>query len=286
MDKNEIVVISGKGGTGKTTILLSMLPYFEELVIADCDVDAPDLKVIIEKEIIYTEKFVGLKKAVIDKSLCINCGKCFTVCKFNAIDEKINLKQSKCEGCGICAYVCINGAIEMKDTVIGDLYISNTKYGMMVDAELIPGEEASGKLVSKVRKEAMKIAKDKNIKNILVDGSPGIACNVISSIAGANKVIIVTESTEAGIHDLKRVYELVKKFNLKTFIVVNKYDLCIENYMKLKNFCELNKISIDLKIPFNRKIVESLIKKEIASESLKEFFKEIKFEKFIGKIKE
>lgn len=286
MDKNEIIVISGKGGTGKTTILSSMLAYFDDVIIGDCDVDAPDVKVILERKILHKEEFVGLKKAKLTKDLCINCGRCYDLCKFEAIKKDIEIIDRNCEGCGLCAYVCPVGAIVMEDAVIGDIFISDTKYGTLVDAKLKPGEEASGKLVSKVRKEVKRLAEEKGIRDILVDGSPGIACNVISSITGAEKVVIVTEASESGLHDLKRVHELCGKFKVKIFVVINKYDLSMEMFSKIEDYCSKNEISIDLKIPFDKRIVESLIKREIASVYSKDLFDEIGFEDFIKKIKE
>ncbi len=236
-----IAILSGKGGTGKTTLTASLIPYFEELVIADCDVDAPDLNILFELEPIAQEEFIGLKKAFLDEELCIKCGKCYDVCKFTAIEPDIKINIIKCEGCGVCEYICPVLAIQMKDRSIGDLFVSKTKYGDMVHARLIPGEEASGKLVSKVRKIAKELAVSKNLKNIIVDGSPGIACSVISSITGAKKIVIVTEPTFSGIHDLKRVYELTQKFNLKVYVVINKWDISLEHTKLIESYCNEKK---------------------------------------------
>ncbi|ADO83369.1 ATP-binding protein [Ilyobacter polytropus] len=282
---NEIVVISGKGGTGKTTLTASLIPYFEDTVIADCDVDAPDLNILFESNEKSQKNFVGLQKAFLDKSKCIMCKKCYELCKYSSISSNIDINAGKCEGCGLCEYICPASAITMKDTVIGKLSVSETSFGDMVHAKLIPGEDASGKLVAEVRKTAKKIAEETNKKTILIDGSPGIACNVISSITGAKKVIIVTEATSSGIHDLKRVYELTKKFRLKIYVVINKYDLSISHSKKIEKYCEEMGIDVALKIPFQKKVVEAITQKRIPSVAEKDFFEKLGFFEFIEKLK-
>jgi len=285
MEINEIVVISGKGGTGKTTLTASLIPYFERVVLADCDVDAPDLKILFKGENKSIESFVGLKKAVINENLCIKCGLCKEKCRFDAISEEIEIIPSKCEGCSVCQFLCPVNAITMVDAVVGELFVSDTDYGDMVHARLIPGEETSGRLVSEVRKRAKKIAKEDDRKTILVDGSPGIACNVISSITGAKKVIIVTEPSFSGLHDLKRVYELTKKFRLSVYVVINKYDLSLEMTKKIEDYCSENSIKLSLKIPFNKDLVKSIVNKKISSIEEKEFFDSLGFQEFISELK-
>ncbi len=285
MEINEIVVISGKGGTGKTTLTASLIPYFEKLVLADCDVDAPDLKILFKGENKSTEDFIGLKKAIIDESICIKCGLCKDKCKFDAVSEEIKIISSKCEGCSVCEYVCPVNAIKMVEAVVGQIFVSSTNYGDMVHGRLIPGEETSGRLVSEVRKRAKKIADKENRKTILVDGSPGIACNVISSITGAKKVILVTEPSFSGLHDLKRVYELTKKFRLPVYVVINKYDLSLEMTKEIESFCKENRIKISLKIPFNKDLVKSIVNKKIPSIEEKIFFDSLGFQEFINELK-
>ncbi len=285
MDLNEIVVISGKGGTGKTTLVASMIPFFEDVIIGDCDVDAPDLDILFEKTLDENREFVGTKKAVIDQDKCIHCGKCYESCRFGAITEDIKMKTARCEGCGVCEFVCPVNAITMVDGVVGNLFVSTTKYGKMVHARLIPGEETSGKLVSEVRKVAKSFVEKENIKNILIDGSPGVACNVISSITGATQAVIVTEPTLSGLHDLERVYQITQKFRLPVTVVVNKYDLSEDMTKKIQDFCNEKKIELGLKIPFDKKMVEAIVKKEIPSLYNKELFENIGFFEFIEKLK-
>lgn len=282
---DEIVVISGKGGTGKTTLTASLIPYFEDSVVGDCDVDAPDLNILFDTQVRSERDFVGLQKAFLDKESCLNCGKCYELCKFNAISADIEVNSGRCEGCGLCEYVCPASAITMEDATIGKLYISETPFGEMVHARLIPGEEASGKLVAEVRRTAKRLAERDGKKNILIDGSPGVACNVISSITGAKKVVIVTEPTFSGIHDLRRVYELTKKFRLKTYVVINKYDISSKHTEEIERYCREEGIDMALKIPFKREIVESITKKIIPSIGQREFFDEIGFFGFIEKLK-
>ncbi|MGO2117852.1 MAG: ATP-binding protein [Fusobacterium sp.] len=286
MNINEVVVISGKGGTGKTTITACLVPYIKDIVIADCDVDAPDLDILFNSEIEKIENFSGLDRAQVDRSKCIKCGKCYEVCKFGAITKNIQFNNIKCEGCSVCEVVCPVGAITMVENKTGEIYTGNTKYGKMIHAKLIPGEEASGKLVAQVRQNGKKFAKENNIRNILVDGSPGIGCNVISSIMGSNKVIIVCEPTYSGIHDLKRVYELVSNYSIKVFIVINKFDISLEMTEKIEEFAKENEIEVSLKVPFDKRIVQSIIEKKIPSIKEKEFFEKIGFFEFVKKIKE
>jgi MinD superfamily P-loop ATPase len=285
MEINEIVVISGKGGTGKTTLTSSFVPYFQDLLVADCDVDAPDLHILFDREIKEETDFVGLKKARLDKSKCIDCKICYESCKFDAISESVEINSTKCEGCGVCEYVCPVDAVSMEDAVVGKLFTSDTAYGEMVHARLIPGEETSGKLVSEVRKKAKKIALENGKKYILVDGSPGLACNVISSITGAKKVVIVVEPTFSGLHDLKRVYQLTQNFRLPVYVVVNKYNISKEKTGEIQKYCNENGIELALKIPFDKSMVEAIVEKQIPSIYNRELFESIGFEAFVEKLK-
>lgn len=265
MPVKEIAVISGKGGTGKTSITASLIPYLQDLVIADCDVDAPDLNILLEGRTLEFKSYYGFKRPKIDEDKCTKCGLCYEHCKFNAITEDIRIKENRCEGCQVCEFVCQSNAISMVDYKIGDIFIRNTDYGIIVDAKLIPGEESSGKLVSEVRSLAKKEAKLSGKHTLLIDGSPGIACNVISAITGVNKVIIVTEPSISGLHDLKKVLKLTQTFSIDTGVIINKSDLNAPMNQKIKDYLEENTIPLLLEIPFNKEILSSINEKTIPS---------------------
>ena len=281
MEIKEIVVISGKGGTGKTTITSSLIPYFQDIVIGDCDVDAPNLQILFNPQNSEKESFYGMKKAKLDKELCIECGRCYEVCRFDAIEN-----PKKCESCSICEYVCPVGAIKMVDNEAGEIYVSETKYGKMVHACLFPGEENSGKLVAEVRKKAKKIAQKENKKYILLDGAPGVACNVISSLTGVKKAVIVTEPTLSGLHDLERVLELIERFRIKPYFVINKYDLSLEMVNKIEEFLKDKGFEVSVKVPFDKRVVNAIGRKEIPSVAEKELFQKLGFEKLAESLKD
>lgn len=279
---NEIAIISGKGGTGKTTITACIIPFLEDIVMADCDVDAPDLNILLPGEIKETIEFIGFQRPVIDYDKCNHCGVCYESCNFNAITEDIVIKKSSCEGCKVCEYVCPTNAITMHDYVIGNIFKRDTYYGSMVDARLIPGEESSGKLVAEVRSLARDLARKQEKETILIDGSPGIACNVISAITGVSKAIIVTEPSVSGLHDLERVVKLVKTFSVEAKVVINKYDLEHTYSEKIKNYCALEGIEVILEVPFDRNMVLSISDLKIPSINNIPFFETQKWHDFIS----
>jgi len=228
----EIVVISGKGGTGKTSLVASFAALAEKKVLADCDVDAADLHLVLNPKINYREDFSGGKKAKIINEECIACGKCEEVCRFEAIyhpdsgnDDIPCVNPIFCEGCGVCVRVCPVEAISFDDAVNGEWYVSSTNHGPMVHAKLGMAEGNSGKLVTIIRNKAREIAEKEGLDFIIVDGSPGIGCPVIASIAGADLVLVVTEPTLSGQHDLLRASELTAHFRIPTVICINKWDL-------------------------------------------------------------
>jgi MinD superfamily P-loop ATPase len=226
----EIVIISGKGGTGKTSITASFAVLGgKNIVVADCDVDAADMHLLMKPDWQFSEDFYSGVAAEIDQENCIKCGKCSDVCRFEAIpiiNKKYIVSNLNCEGCGYCYHVCPKDAISMIDQNVGKWFISNTKAGnQMVHARLKSGADNSGKLVAKVKKEAKDLAESANKEFIVVDGSPGIGCPVVSSLSGADFVILVTEPSVSGMHDLKRVYELVKKFKISAGCIINKADI-------------------------------------------------------------
>jgi MinD superfamily P-loop ATPase len=255
----EIVVISGKGGTGKTSIVASFAALAKNAVLADCDVDAADLHLILHPHIKQTHDFIGGRRASIVAEKCVGCGKCEEVCNFNAVnknaaDNTYTIDPIACEGCKVCVEFCPVDAIEFKDAVNGRWFISDTRFGPMVHAKLGIAEENSGKLVSLIRKEAKRIAAEQNKNLIIVDGSPGIGCPVIASITGADLVLVVTEPTLSGQHDLDRVVELTRHFRIPTAVCINKYDInpkiaeAIEKRAGEKNLRVTGKITYDVAV--------------------------------------
>ena len=252
----EIVVISGKGGTGKTSISASFA-YLEakNAVIADCDVDAANMHLLLEADFSHQEDFYSGEIAVIDSEKCTNCGDCFDVCRFDAITKKENFHEVNpidCDGCWYCSRVCKHDAISMKTQKAGDLYISNIKNGaVMVHAKLGFAAENSGKLVAEVKKKARSRANNENKSYVITDGSPGIGCPVISSLSGANLVVFVTEATISGLHDLKRVYKLVKTFKTPSVCIINKYDLNLDMAKKIEEFLGKENIEVIAKLSYD-----------------------------------
>ena len=258
----EIAVISGKGGTGKSSISAALATLSEKVVLADCDVDASNLYILFNPDIEGEEIYIGSQKAVIDYSKCINCELCIEYCKFDAIyysDQKITISPINCDGCKLCSRICPNKAITMIDNDKSRMYYGSFRNGKMVYGKLSPGEENSGKLVNIVRDKAKKLAKANNINTIIIDGPPGIGCPVISTIAGVDYVIIVTEPTLSGLKDLQRTLELTTKFNLNTVIIINKFDLNIKITEKIENFCKKSNIKIIGKIAFDPQVVAAMI---------------------------
>lgn len=280
MEIKEILVISGKGGTGKTTITSSIIPYFDSLVIGDCDVDAPNLKILLNPSEKEKNGFLGMKKAKIDSEKCIHCNRCYEYCKFEAMDN-----VQKCEGCGVCEYICPVGAIEMIENRVGDIMVGETEYGTMVHACLEPGEENSGKLVVEVRRKAKKIAQLDGKEYIILDGAPGVACNVISSLTGVKRVVIVTEPTLSGLHDLERVVNLVERFRVKPCFVINKFDISIEMTDKIETYLNNLGYKISMKIPFDKKIFKAIMENKIPSIAEKKFFEDLGIRELIEELK-
>jgi MinD superfamily P-loop ATPase len=231
-DAGELVVISGKGGTGKTSIVASFFALAGKAAVADCDVDAADLHLVLDPVVRSRWPFSGGSEAVIDATRCTDCGLCVEHCRFDAITVHeggsapvYEVDRVSCEGCGVCADICPDGAVSMVASTSGEWYVSDTRHGPMVHARLGIAQENSGKLVSLVRKEGKALTVSSRRGLMVCDGSPGIGCPVIASIAGARMVLIVTEPTLSGFHDLKRVAELTRQFNIKTGVCINKVDI-------------------------------------------------------------
>ncbi len=258
----QITVISGKGGTGKTTLVASFAALAANKVIADCDVDAPDLHLLLHPEILRKEEFRGLKVAAMDKSKCIECGKCEEACRFNAISDTKSgyaVNPARCEGCGVCVFVCDQDAITLTERVSGYAFISKTTYGMMTHAQLNTAEETSGKLVTVVRNNAQRVAEEEGSELILVDGSPGIGCPVIASLTGVDLALIVTEPTMSGLHDLERILDVTKHFGITSVVCINKYDINEENSRRITEFCRERGIETAEPIPYDPVATEAMV---------------------------
>ncbi len=255
---NEIAVISGKGGTGKTTVVAALIALSKKTVMADCDVDAPDLHILLEPDVKRKSEFCSSKIAQINPESCIQCGLCSEKCRFGAANPP-EIDQIACEGCGVCELICPENAITMRDRVSGYLYESDTRFGPMAHAKLLAGEGNSGKLVTEVRNLGVRLADNNGSEFVLIDGSPGIGCPVIATVTGIGLGVIVTEPTLSGIHDMKRVVELLQRFDIPSLLIVNKYDINVENTEKMEHFCRQNSVDVIGRIPFDPIMTQSMI---------------------------
>jgi len=253
----ELVVVSGKGGTGKTCIVGSFAAVARNKVLVDCDVDASNLHLLLRPEQKDQKPFYGMPKAVIDKEKCSECGICADLCRFDSIKE-YEVNSLACEGCAVCYHACPNEAIQMAEHLSGYLYISDTRFGQLVHAQLDIGEGNSGKLVAAVRQQARKIAEDNICDLIVTDGPPGIGCPVISSLSGADLALIVTEPTLSGLHDMERVLALVEHFEGKAAVCINKFGLSISNTEEIQCKCKEKGVSIAGKIPYDKVVIEAV----------------------------
>ena len=255
----QIVIISGKGGTGKTVLTASFAALSKNKVMADCDVDAADLHLLLHPAIKERHEFRSGKTAVINKDLCEECGECIRVCRFEAVKEDFIVDSISCEGCAVCSFICPSGAIRMEENVSGEWYISETKYGPMVHARLGIAEENSGKLVTLVRQNAQKIAETESKDYIIIDGPPGIGCPVIASLANVDLALIVTEPTLSGIHDMERIALVAQHFNVPTKVVINKYDINLQNTDDIRRICAAKDIEVLAQLPFSQKVIQSIV---------------------------
>ena len=252
----QVVFISGKGGTGKSTLVSSLSIMVQNKMLADCDVDAPNLHILLKGETLKKNNFYGAKEAVIDTELCIKCGICNQTCRFNAINEASEVLPMKCEGCGVCTLVCPQKAIRLETVKTGETYVSRTPRGTFSNALLDIGAEGSGKLVTEVRKSINHYKK--NEEWVLIDGSPGIGCSVIASITGADAVVVVSEPTKSGKSDLERVLGVTRHFGIPAFICINKYNLNSQITSEIEEFCKNEEFPVIGKIAFDPAIVKAL----------------------------
>ncbi|MFA5647788.1 MAG: 4Fe-4S binding protein [Bacteroidales bacterium] len=262
-EKNmEIAIISGKGGTGKSSITAAFATMSQEILLSDCDVDAANLHIIFNPTHDEEEVYIAGQTAVIDYEKCTNCGLCMEYCRFDAItkvDGRVEVLETSCDGCQLCWRICPENAISMLDNDKSRMYSGDFRNGKMVYGRLAPGEENSGKLVNMVREKAKKVAKENNLEHIVIDGPPGIGCAVISSITGVDHVLIVTEPTISGLHDMKRTLELVSKFNLKPWVLINKFDLNEDMTHEIERYCKSENILFAGKLPFSSIVVDAMV---------------------------
>ena len=254
----EVVILSGKGGTGKTSIVGSFAAIAQNEVLADCDVDAADLHLLLTPSVKEENEFWSGRVAVIDEEKCTQCGLCQEMCRFEAIED-FRVDTVSCEGCGFCYHVCPVDAITMKESLTGRWFISDTKYGPLVHARLGIAQENSGKLVALVRQQAKQIAERDGLDYIISDGPPGIGCPVISSLSGANLALLVTEPTLSGMHDLERVLGVCHHFGVPALVCINKHDINEDNTRQIEYYCRNQGVGIAAKIPFDNAVTEAIV---------------------------
>lgn len=267
----QLVILSGKGGTGKTSVTaaLAHLAFDSEklqgTVLADADVDAANLDLVLRPIKLDEHEFMGGAIAVIDESLCLGCGTCEQVCRFGAIlpplDGELSYRVDPvaCDGCASCVYACTEGAIHMEPQVAGSWFQSDSRYGGLFHAQLLPGQENSGKLVTMVKQQARLFALDNHLDLVLVDGPPGIGCPVISASSGADMALIIAEPTLAGIHDMERALQTTLHFRLPSMVVINKADIYPEGTEEIRKYCAENQIDVIGEIPFDDSITQAMV---------------------------
>ena len=255
----EIVIISGKGGTGKTSIIAAFASLVENKVLCDADVDAADLHLIMDPEIKEHHDFESGRTAIINQDKCTECGLCRDLCRWDAISEDFVVDSIECEGCGVCYYFCPEKAIDFPLNTCGEWYLSETRFGPMAHARLGIAEENSGKLVTLIRQEGKKLAEKNNLDLLLTDGPPGIGCPVIASMGGAAAVLIVTEPTVSGRHDMERVAELAAFFKIPAMMCVNKFDLNPSQGEAIEAFARERDISVIGRVPFDPAFTKAMV---------------------------
>ncbi len=254
----EVVVLSGKGGTGKTSIVGSFAALAKSKSLVDCDVDAATLHLLLQPAIREKHEFWSGQVAFIDEEKCTQCGLCQEQCRFTAIKD-FNIDAISCEGCGFCSHICPAKAITMKENMAGHWFISDTRYGSLVHARLGIAQENSGKLVALVRQQARQMAEKNEADYIISDGPPGIGCPVISSLSGANLALLVTEPTLSGIHDLERVFGVCHHFGVPALVCINKYDINEDNTRQIEKFCRGQRVEVAARIPFDNTVTKAMI---------------------------
>ena len=255
----EIVIVSGKGGTGKTSLAAAFAALAKNGILCDADVDAADLHLLMQPEVKERTDFMGGSKAVINPDLCTGCGTCRTLCRFDAISDRYEVDPIRCEGCGVCVDFCPEQAIDFPVQRCGEWYISATRFGPMVHARLGIAEENSGRLVSLVRTKTRQLAEERGLELILTDGPPGIGCPVIAAIGGATALVIVVEPTVSGIHDMERVVDLAAHFRVPGMVIVNKYDLNVEMTETIEQLAVQRNLVVLGRVPFDPVFTRSMV---------------------------
>jgi MinD superfamily P-loop ATPase len=255
----EIVIISGKGGTGKTSIIAAFASLAENKVLCDADVDAADLHLIVDPEIKEHHDFESGHTAIINQDKCSQCGLCRDLCRWDAISDDFVVDSIECEGCGVCYYFCPEQAIDFPLNTCGEWYLSETRFGPMAHARLGIAEENSGKLVVLIRQEGKKLAEEKHMHLLLTDGPPGIGCPVIASLGGATAVLIVAEPTVSGRHDMERVAELAAFFKIPAMVCINKFDLNPDEGEAIEAFAKQRNIKVMGRIPFDPAFTQAMV---------------------------
>ncbi len=266
----EILIISGKGGTGKTSLTAAFAHLAKNKVLCDLDVDAPDLHLLLAPEHESEVEFWAGNEARIDQDTCQQCGLCREMCRYGAViehdDGHFSVDSLRCEGCKVCVSFCPDEAIEFPEKHCGQWYISSTRFGAMVHARLFPGEENSGRLVALLKQEAKKLAEERHLDLILSDGAPGIGCPVISSLSGTDLAVLVTEPTPSGRHDLERVASLCDHFKVATAVIINKFDLNSEQTASIEGFCREKNYPVVGKLPHDKVITEAMVQRLAVTE--------------------
>jgi MinD superfamily P-loop ATPase len=265
----QIVILSGKGGTGKTSVAASIAHLAQssfKTVLADADVDASNLELVLQPHRLNASEFFGGAVAIIDESLCQGCGTCEQICRFEAIlppsDNNgvgYQIDTIACEGCAACYYQCPSDAIHMETQLAGHWFLSRSRYGSLVHAQLRPAQENSGKLVALVRQQARQLGLDTGVDLIIVDGPPGVGCPVIAASSGIDLVLIVSEPTIAGIHDLGRILEMTQHFRLSALVCINKADIYPQGTDQIIRFCDMNQVKVVGKVPYDVAVTEAMI---------------------------
>ncbi|MGB7919030.1 MAG: (4Fe-4S)-binding protein [Desulfobacterales bacterium] len=256
---HELIVISGKGGTGKTSLMAAFASLAENKVLCDADVDAADLHLILAPDILKREPFASGHTAVIEKKRCTECGLCRELCRWDAIGEDFAVDAVACEGCGVCVHFCPEKAIDFPENTCGEWFVSETRFGPMVHARLGIAEENSGKLVALVRQEARKLAEARGVNLILTDGPPGVGCPVIASMGGASGVLIVAEPSVSGVHDMERVAQLAAHFNVPAMVCVNKFDINTEKSRLIEEFAGRRAMAFLGRVPFDPAFTRAMV---------------------------